>query len=125
MHAKGMWQFIDFRAREMGLRVDSRLDERTDVVKSTRAAAKYLANLLAEFGSDSFMLAIASYNKGENGMRRILHQIAQEPGGFRKEKRDFWHLYRLKKLPEETLEYVPQILAAAIISNNPQKYGLE
>jgi membrane-bound lytic murein transglycosylase D len=120
-----MWQFMDFRAREMGLRVDSRMDERTDVVKSTRAAAKYLANLLAEFGSDSFMLAIASYNKGENGMRRILHQIAQEPGGFRKEKRDFWHLYRLKKLPEETLEYVPQILAAAIISNNPQKYGLE
>jgi hypothetical protein len=125
VHAKGMWQFMDFRAREMGLRVDSRVDERTDVVKSTRAAAKYLANLLAEFGSDSFMLAIASYNKGENGMRRVLHQLAQEPGGFRKEKRDFWHLYRLKKLPEETLEYVPQILAAAIISNNPQKYGLE
>jgi cell division protein FtsL len=125
VHAKGMWQFMDFRAREMGLRVDSRLDERTDVVKSTRAAAKYLANLLAEFGTDSFMLAIASYNKGENGMRRVLHQIAQEPGGFRKEKRDFWHLYRLKKLPEETLEYVPQIIAAAIISNNPQKYGLE
>ena len=125
VHAKGMWQFMDFRAREMGLRVDSRIDERTDVVKSTHAAAKYLANLLAEFGSDSFMLAIASYNKGENGMRRVLHEIAQEPGGFRKEKRDFWHLYRLKKLPTETLEYVPQILAAAIISNNPQKYGLD
>ncbi|HWE22679.1 MAG TPA: lytic transglycosylase domain-containing protein, partial [Myxococcales bacterium] len=124
-HAKGMWQFMDFRAREMGLRVDSRIDERTDVVKSTRAAAKYLANLLAEFGSDSFMLAIASYNKGENGMRRVLHQLAQEPGGFRKEKRDFWHLYRLKKLPDETLEYVPQILAAAIVGNNAQKYGLE
>jgi len=71
------------------------------------------------------MLAMASYNRGEAGVRRVLHQIAQEPGGFRKEKRDFWHLYRLKKLPEETLEYVPQILAAAIISNNPQKYGLE
>jgi len=124
-HAKGMWQFMDFRAREMGLRVDSKVDDRTDVVKSTRAAAKYLANLLSEFGSDSFMLAIASYNKGENGMRRVLHRLAEEPGGFRKEKRDFWHLYRLKKLPEETLEYVPQILAAAIISSNPQKYGLE
>src|SRR5207244_10164563 len=57
VHAKGMWQFMDFRAREMGLRVDSRIDERTDVVKSTHAAAKYLANLLAEFGSDSFLLA--------------------------------------------------------------------
>jgi Transglycosylase SLT domain/FHA domain len=125
--ARGMWQFMDFRAREFGMRVDAKrgLDDRTDVLKSTRAAARYLANLLAEFGEDSFMLAIASYNKGENGMRRVLHDIAQQPGGFRKDKRDFWHLYRLKKLPEETLEYVPQILAAAIIGNNPKKYGLE
>ena len=125
--ARGMWQFMDFRAREFGMRVDPkrRIDDRTDVLKSTHAAARYLANLLAEFGEDSFMLAIASYNKGENGMRRVLHDIAQQPGGFRKDKRDFWHLYRLKKLPEETLEYVPQILAAAIIGNNPKKYGLE
>jgi hypothetical protein len=71
------------------------------------------------------MLAMASYNRGEAGVRRVLHQVAQEPGGFRKEKRDFWHLYRLKKLPEETMEYVPQILAAAIICNDPKKYGLE
>jgi len=125
--ARGMWQFMDFRAREFGMRVDAKrgLDDRTDVLKSTHAAARYLANLLAEFGEDSFMLAIASYNKGENGMRRVLHDIAQQPGGFRKDKRDFWHLYRLKKLPEETLEYVPQILAAAIIGNDPKKYGLE
>ncbi|HTO96681.1 MAG TPA: transglycosylase SLT domain-containing protein [Myxococcales bacterium] len=125
--ARGMWQFMDFRAREFGMKVDHKrgVDERTDVLKSTKGAARYLANLLAEFGEDSFMLAIASYNKGENGMRRVLHEIAQEPGGFRKDKRDFWHLYRLKKLPQETLEYVPQILAAAILGNNPQKYGLE
>ncbi len=125
--ARGMWQFMDFRAREFGMRVDPRrgIDDRTDVLKSTHAAARYLANLLAEFGEDSFMLAIASYNKGENGMRRVLHEIAQQPGGFRKDKRDFWHLYRIKKLPQETLEYVPQILAAAIIGNNPKKYGLE
>jgi soluble lytic murein transglycosylase-like protein len=125
--ARGMWQFMDQRAREFGMHVDSKhgVDERTDVLKSTRGAARYLANLLAEFGEDSFMLAIASYNKGENGMRRALHEVAQERGGFRKDKRDFWHLYRLKKLPDETLEYVPQILAAAIIGNEPKKYGLE
>ena len=125
--ARGMWQFMDFRAREFGMRIDPKrgIDDRTDVLKSTHAAARYLANLLAEFGEDSFMLAIASYNKGENGMRRVLREMAQQPGGFRKDKRDFWHLYRLKKLPEETLEYVPQILAAAIIGNNPKKYGLE
>ena len=95
-------------------------DDRIDPGKLTPAAAKYLYNLLSEFGSDSFMLAIASYNKGENGMRKVLHEV-----GFRKDQRDFWHLYRLKKLPEETMEYVPQILAAAIICNDPKKYGLE
>jgi membrane-bound lytic murein transglycosylase D len=120
-----MWQFMAPTARSYGLRVDSSVDQRIDAQKETRAAAHYLANLLADFGEDSFMLAIASYNKGEAGMRRVLHEVAQEPGGFRKEKRDFWHLYRLKKLPQETLEYVPQILAAAVISNNPKKYGLE
>lgn len=124
-HAKGMWQFIASSARQYGLRVDEKIDERTDVVKSTRAAAAYLAALLGKFGGDSFMLAIASYNKGENGMMRVLERLTKQPGGWRKEKRDFWHLYRMKILPEETMEYVPQILAAAIICNNPQKYGLE
>jgi membrane-bound lytic murein transglycosylase D len=90
------------------------------VQKETHIAAKYLYDLLAQFGSDSFMLAIASYNKGENGMLKVLREV-----GFRKDQRDFWHLYRLKKLPEETMEYVPQILAAAIIGNDPKKYGLE
>jgi len=123
--ARGMWQMTKETARSLGLRVDGPTDERMDVPKQTRAAAKYLANLLAEFGEDSFMLAMASYNRGENGVRRVLHQVAQEPGGFKKEKRDFWHLYRLKKLPEETREYVPKILAAAIICSNPERYGLE
>jgi soluble lytic murein transglycosylase-like protein len=123
--ARGMWQFMAPTARSYGLRVDKTVDQRIDAQKETHAAAHYLANLLADFGEDSFMLAIASYNKGEAGMRRVLHEVAQEPGGFRKEKRDFWHLYRLKKLPQETLEYVPQILAAAVICNTPKKYGLE
>jgi len=123
--ARGMWQFMDFQARHYGLKVSENwrsggYDERTDVQKETHIAAKYLYDLLSEFGSDSFMLAIASYNKGENGMRKVLHEV-----GFRKDQRDFWHLYRLKKLPEETMEYVPQILAAAIICSDPKKYGLE
>lgn len=123
--ARGMWQFMDSTARKYGLRVanDWRrggADERTDVPKATRVAARYLYDLLTEFGSDSFMLAIASYNKGEGGLRRVLHEV-----GFRKDQRDFWHLYRLKKLPQETMEYVPQILAAAVISADPGKYGLE
>jgi pSer/pThr/pTyr-binding forkhead associated (FHA) protein len=123
--AAGMWQLGADTARAYNLRVDGQVDERFDPAKSTRAAARYLANLLAEFGEDSFMLAMASYNRGESGVRRVLHQIASEPGGFKKERRDFWHLYRMKKLPEETREYVPKVLAAAIVSMNAQKYGLE
>jgi soluble lytic murein transglycosylase-like protein len=123
--ARGMWQMTPGTARELGLRVDGKLDERLDVQKQTRAAARKLANLLAEFGSDSFMLALASYNRGEAGVRRVLHQIAQEKGGFRKEKRDFWHLYRLKRLPAETMDYVPRVLAAAVVCGDPQRYGLE
>ncbi len=123
--ARGMWQFMDFQARKYGLKVSENwrrggYDERIDVGKETHIAARYLYDLLTRFGSDAFMLAIASYNKGEYGMLKVLREV-----GFRKEQRDFWHLYRLKKLPEETMEYVPQILAAAIICNDPARYGLE
>ncbi len=122
--AKGMWQMTRTTAQSLGLRVEGGVDQRTDVSLQTRAAAKYLAGLLAEFGEDAFMLAMASYNKGENGVRRVLRKVAQTPGGFKKSRRDFWHLYRLKLLPEETREYVPKILAAAIVCSNPEKYGL-
>jgi len=123
--ARGMWQMTAGTARALGLRVDDAVDERLDVAKQTRAAARKLANLLAEFGADSFMLALASYNRGEAGVRRVLHQVAQEKDGFRKEKRDFWHLYRLKRLPAETMDYVPRVLAAAVVCNDPARYGLE
>lgn len=123
--AAGMWQLTASTAKNFDLRVDGNVDDRLDPEKETRAAAHYLANLLAEYGSDSFMLAMASYNRGEAGVRRVLHEVAQEPGGFRKEKRDFWHLYRLKKLPEETREYVPKVLAAAIVCKDAKQLGLD
>ena len=122
--AAGLWQMTTTTARSMGLTVEGTVDERFDPDKQTKAAASYLASLLSEFGEDSFMLVLASYNRGENGVRRVLHQVARDPGGFRKDKRDFWHLYRMKLLPEETREYVPKVLAAAIVGNNPEKYGL-
>ena len=122
--AKGMWQMTASTAQALGLVVNDQVDERLNVAKQTHAAARHIANLLAEFGEDSFMLAMASYNRGEAGVRRALHQVAEEQGGFKKEKRDFWHLYRLKKLPPETREYVPKILAAAIVYGNPGRYGL-
>ncbi|MGH7646155.1 MAG: transglycosylase SLT domain-containing protein [Gemmatimonadales bacterium] len=122
--ARGMWQMMPATARGYGLRVDRQVDERTNVRRQTRAAARHLANLLGEFGEDAFMLAMASYNRGENGVRRVLRQIAQTPGGFKREKRDFWHLYRLRLLPPETMEYVPRVLAAAVIGSHPERYGL-
>lgn len=123
--AVGMWQMMAPSARDLGLRVDGTVDDRTNVDKQTQAAARHLANLLAEFGEDAFMLAMASYNRGENAVRGVLHKIAATPGGFKKQNRDFWHLYRMKLLPPETREYVPKILAAAVICSNPQRYGLE
>ncbi|MBI5719115.1 MAG: transglycosylase SLT domain-containing protein [Burkholderiales bacterium] len=122
--ATGLWQMTTTTAQSLGLTVNGTVDERLDPEKQTKAAATYLARLLSEFGEDSFMLVLASYNRGENGVRRALGQVAREPGGFRKDKRDFWHLYRLKLLPEETREYVPRVLAAAIVAGNAQKYGL-
>lgn len=123
--AVGLWQMTATTAQSLGLNVGGGVDERLDPERQTKAAATYLARLLSEFGEDSFMLVLASYNRGENGVRRALRQVAQDPGGFRKDKRDFWHLYRLKLLPEETREYVPRVLAAAIVSSNAQKYGLD
>ncbi len=119
-----MWQMTRTTAQSLGLTVDGTTDQRTDVSLQTRAAVRYLAGLMAEFGEDAFMLAMASYNKGENGVRRVLRKVAMTPGGFKRQKRDFWHLYRLKLLPEETREYVPKILAAAIACSSPEKYGL-
>ncbi len=118
--ARGMWQFIAATARTCGLRVDDTVDERLEPEKASRAAAHYLSKLLVEFGEESFMLALASYNKGEAGVRRALHKVAKNPGGFR--QRDFWHLYRLKLLPDETREYVPAVIAAAIVMENPGRY---
>ncbi len=66
--AAGLWQLTASTARNFDLRVDDKVDERFDPNKETKAAAHYLANLLAEFGSDSFMLAMASYNRGEAGV---------------------------------------------------------
>jgi membrane-bound lytic murein transglycosylase D len=122
--ATGLWQMTTSTAQSLGLSVGAGVDERLDPERQTKAAALHLARLLSEFGEDSFMLVLASYNRGENGVRRALRQVAQDPGGFRKDKRDFWHLYRLKLLPEETREYVPRVLAAAIVASNARKYGL-
>jgi hypothetical protein len=116
--ALGLWQFMPATARDFGLKVsaEEKIDERLDPVKSSKAAAQYLSFLLKQFGTDRYLLAIASYNAGQNKIKRkaIAAQIRRAP------KPDFWALRDL--LPEETLDYVPKFLAATIINRNPERW---
>ncbi|MBK1722833.1 LysM peptidoglycan-binding domain-containing protein [Thiocystis violacea] len=111
--AAGMWQFMPYTAREMGLRLDGGYDERRDVVASTRAAMDYLEMLSKRFGGD-WELAMAAYNCGPG---RI--ESAQAANRRQGKPTDFWSL----NLPKETQNYVPQILATAKLVADSRKYG--
>lgn len=111
-HAVGAWQFMKGTGRKYGLRIDSYIDERRDVVKSTRAAAAYLKDLYAMF--NSWPLALASYNGGEGRVGRAMKRTNTE---------DFWDLRTTRHLHPETQNYVPKFMAATIIAKNPGKYG--
>jgi soluble lytic murein transglycosylase-like protein len=123
----GIWQFVPGTARQAGLRVDEAVDERRDAARSTRAAARYLGALIGELGgAESFLLVLQSYNVGESKVRKILHEAALEPGGWRRERRDYFHLYRQKRFPRgEAANYVPKVFAAFLVASDPRKYGLE
>ncbi len=117
--ARGMWQFMPGTARQYGLRVDDHVDERTDPEKATSAACQYLRGLLATFGPDNFLCAIAAYNKGHYGMVNCLLQV--DPWS----KWKFWDVVMQDRgcFKPETVEYVPRFLAAAVIMENPEAYG--
>lgn len=110
--AAGPWQFIKPTGARYGLEHNWWLDERRDLKKSTSAAIRYLKELYEEFGS--WYLVAASYNMGENGLRRQIKKYGT---------RDYWTLIKLSALPAETQEYVPKILAAMLISKAPNLYG--
>jgi membrane-bound lytic murein transglycosylase D len=112
--AKGMWQFIPSRGKEYGLRQTWWIDERSDPEKSTRAAARHLKDLYEEFGD--WYLAMAAYNAGPARITRAMQKTGAD---------SFWELADKKALPKETINYVPNILALAIIGKNPEKYGFE
>jgi pSer/pThr/pTyr-binding forkhead associated (FHA) protein len=120
--AVGLWQFMKKTALDYGLQIGPNLDERENWQKSTDAAARYLHNLLAEFGEGrGVFLAIAAYNTGEGKIREALRKNVNPLTD-----RDFWHLYRTSKiLVEETREYVPQILAQIIIDRHRSVYGIQ
>ncbi|MEP7010574.1 MAG: LysM peptidoglycan-binding domain-containing protein [Acidobacteriota bacterium] len=112
-NAFGLWQFIPETGRRYGL---NDLSDFSDVRKSTAAAAEYLIDLLSIFGSPSFLLATASYNAGEGKIVSCLRKI-DDPF----EKRTFWEIRGC--LATETREYIPRILAAAVIGSNPARFG--
>jgi len=106
--AGGYWQFMPATARLYGLKVDGEVDERTDLVKSTHAAARYLKNLYAEF--EDWTLVAAAYNLGGSRLRTtILRQGTDD-------------YYRLRLNPE-TAAYVYKLVSVKQVIENPNKHG--
>jgi len=110
--AMGPWQFIYLTGKRYGLRVNWWVDERRDPEKSTIAAAKYLKDLYEKFAC--WYLAAAGYNAGE-------YKIVKAMKRYRTE--DFWKLAEVKYLKRETKNYVPLMIAAALVAKDPEKYG--
>ena len=114
--AAGLWQLVPDTARRYGLRVDDEVDERLDPKKSTDAALAYLAKLYDHF--QSWYLAAAAYNVGENRVARIM---VEQTGNDRGTDADFYRIREL--LPPETQDFVPAMVAAARIGKEPARYG--
>jgi membrane-bound lytic murein transglycosylase D len=110
--ASGPWQFIYLTGKRYGLKVNWWVDERRDPEKSTIAAAKYLKDLYDLF--ECWYLAAAGYNAGEGKIANAMKRYRTE---------DFWELSKYKYLKRETKDYVPQMIAAALIAKDPEKYG--
>jgi len=110
--AVGPWQFIHRTGKRYGLKVNWWVDERRDPEKSTIAAAKYLKDLYEMFAC--WYLAAAGYNAGEYKIIRAMKRYRTE---------DFWTLTKHQYLKRETKNYVPLMIAAAVVAKDPEKYG--
>jgi hypothetical protein len=100
--ARGIWQFMPDTGRRFGLTINSETDDRMDILKSTRAAARYLRDLHEQFGDWS--LALAAYNAGEIVVRNAV---------LRSGSNDFAVLSSKRLIPAETRAYVPAVMAAS------------
>lgn len=112
--AKGLWQFMEQTARRYGLKINRWVDERLDPEKSTVAAALHLRDLFDRFGS--WFLATAAYNAGEMKVSRAAQRSRTD---------DFWTLTRGRTLREETKRFVPALLAATLIGQDPDRFGFQ
>lgn len=112
--AVGPWQFMPYTGRKFGLNIDWYVDERRDPLKATIAAANYLKTLHNLFGS--WELATAGYNAGEGKIGRAVKMY---------KTKDFWKLTKGRYLRPETKNYVPKIMALAIIGKNLDVFGFK
>jgi hypothetical protein len=112
--AVGPWQFMKRTALHYGLKIDYFVDERRDPIKASYAASRYLKELHANFGS--WELAAAAYNAGEGKIARALRKSDGE---------NFWDISKGRYLKRETKNYVPKIMALAIIGKNLSVFGFE
>lgn len=110
--AVGLWQFVKGTGALYGLKGNSWFDERRDFEKATRAAARHLKDLNDEFGD--WYLALAAYNSGSGRVESAIR---------RSRSTDFWKMRPY--LPRETRNYVPQYIAATVMSLDPKNYGFE
>lgn len=120
--AVGMWQFMSSTARDVGLRVDWWMDERRDPARATDGAIRFMGFLQKQFGS--YYLAAAAYNGGPGRVSKGLTRFADEMEGKEGEDR-FFALAEQDYLRAETKNYVPQLIAAALVAKMPTKYGIQ
>jgi len=113
-HAAGIWQFIPATGRRFGLKLNWWYDGRRDIVASTRAALDYL-EYLHDFFDGDWLLALAGYNAGEGTVLKAIRYNRR-----RRRSTDFWSL----RLPRETKQYVPRLLALRDIVATPEKLGI-
>ena len=106
--AVGLWQIMPTTAKEYGLEVNDNVDERYNVIKSTRAACKYLKKAYEKYGS--WITAAASYNAGQN---RISTEMTRQ---LQNHAIDLW-------LNDETSRYMFRLMAIKMIMENPVYYG--
>jgi len=120
--AVGMWQFMTATARGVGMRVDWWVDDRRDPVRSTDGAVVFLNQLNRNFGS--VYLAAAAYNGGPGRISRSLtrHSLALEGADGEDQ---FFALVDANALRAETRDYVPKLIAAALVGKDPSRYGIE
>ena len=112
MGATGLWQFMYQTGKQYGLNIDSYLDERSDPLKSSEAAADYMSKMHAIFGD--WELVLASYNSGPGNVSKAIRRS----GG----KQNFWDIK--KHLPKETQNYVPAFLATMYIYEYHKEHGI-